>query len=106
MVLAYATLQRCKGRFVPFVDTIPRRADPVSSLPRRRLRSLTEAVQQGQGVPVVNAPDKNEHLERHHTDAPAEGETEGWVPHDTGLHSQDPAEGPDIDDDVPPSGAS
>lgn len=51
-------------------------------------------------------PDKNEHLDRHHTDAPAEGETEGWVPHDTGLHSQEPAEGPDIDDDVPPSGAS
>lgn len=39
--------------------------------------------------------------ERHHTDAPAEGETEGWVTHDTGLHSQDPAEGPDIDDTAP-----
>jgi len=36
----------------------------------------------------MTAPDKNEHLDRHHTDAPAEGETEGWVPHDTGLHSQ------------------
>jgi hypothetical protein len=35
---------------------------------------------------------------RHHSDAPAEGETEGWVSHDTGLHSQDPAEGPDTDD--------
>ncbi len=35
---------------------------------------------------------------RHHSDAPAEGETEGWVPHDTGLHSQEPAEGPDTDD--------
>lgn len=38
----------------------------------------------------MTAPDKNEHLDRHHTDAPAEGETEGWVPHDTGLHSQEP----------------
>ncbi|MDP9936417.1 hypothetical protein ACIPY0_11280 [Paenarthrobacter nicotinovorans] len=55
----------------------------------------------------MNAPDKNEHVIRHHTDAPAEGETEGWEPHATGLHSQDPAEGPDIDDgDAPPSGAS
>ncbi|WP_168404755.1 hypothetical protein [Arthrobacter silvisoli] len=35
---------------------------------------------------------------RHHSDAPAEGEIDGWVPHDTGLHSQDPAEGPDEDD--------
>ncbi|HKU30798.1 hypothetical protein [Arthrobacter sp. NyZ413] len=35
---------------------------------------------------------------RHHSDSPAEGETEGWVSHDTGLHSQDPAEGPDNDD--------
>ena len=35
---------------------------------------------------------------RHHSDAPAEGETEGWVFHETGLHSQEPAEGPDTDD--------
>lgn len=43
---------------------------------------------------------KNNNLDdvRHHSDAPAEGETEGWVPHDTGLHSQDPAEGPDEDE--------
>jgi hypothetical protein len=43
---------------------------------------------------------KNNNLNdvRHHSDAPAEGETEGWVPHDTGLHSQDPAEGPDEDE--------
>jgi hypothetical protein len=43
---------------------------------------------------------KNSNLNdvRHHSDAPAEGETEGWVPHDTGLHSQDPAEGPDDDE--------
>lgn len=38
---------------------------------------------------------------RHHSDAPAEGETEGWVMHDVGLHSQDPAEGPDVDDAAP-----
>ncbi len=68
--------------------------------------ALTEAVQQGQEVSVMKASDKNEHVIRHHTDAPAEGETEGWVSHDTGLHSQDPAEGPDFDDDdAPPSGA-
>jgi len=55
----------------------------------------------------MNANNKPEHIIRHHTDAPAEGETEGWVSHDTGVHSQDPAEGPDIDDaDAPPSGAS
>ncbi|BCW61391.1 hypothetical protein HAV21_06675 [Paenarthrobacter sp. MSM-2-10-13] len=55
----------------------------------------------------MNASDRNEHAVRHHADTPAEGETEGWVPHDTGLHSQDPAEGADIDDDdAPPSGAS
>ena len=55
----------------------------------------------------MNANDKTEHIIRHHTDAPAEGETEGWVSHDTGVHSQDPAEGPDIDDaDTPASGAS
>jgi len=43
---------------------------------------------------------KNSNLNdvRHHSDAPAEGETEGWVSHDTGLHSQDPAEGPDEDE--------
>jgi len=35
---------------------------------------------------------------RHHSDTPAEGETEGWVAHDTGLHSQEPAEGPDEDE--------
>ncbi|HKU36041.1 hypothetical protein [Paenarthrobacter sp. NPDC058040] len=55
----------------------------------------------------MSATDKQEHVIRHHTDAPAEGETDGWVAHDIGLHSQDPAEGPDIDDgDAPPSGAS
>lgn len=53
----------------------------------------------------MNASEKTEHVIRHHTDAPAEGETEGWVSHDTGIHSQDPAEGPDIDD-APASGAS
>jgi hypothetical protein len=41
---------------------------------------------------------------RHHSDAAVEGATEGWVSHDTGLHSQDPAEGPDIDDS-PSSGS-
>lgn len=40
-------------------------------------------------------------LNRHHSDAPAEGETEGWVMHDVGLHSQEPAEGPDTDDTAP-----
>ncbi|VXC32671.1 conserved hypothetical protein [Arthrobacter sp. 9V] len=55
----------------------------------------------------MNASDKNEDAVRHHTDAPAEGEPEGWVPQDTGLHSQDPAEGADTDDDdAPPSGAA
>jgi hypothetical protein len=55
----------------------------------------------------MNASDKNEHAARHHADAPAEGEIEDRVPHDTGLHSQDPAEGADTDDDdAPPSGAS
>ncbi|MGO4434953.1 hypothetical protein AB4Y88_17165 [Paenarthrobacter sp. RAF9] len=49
--------------------------------------------------------DKTEQVVRHHTDAPAEGETEGWVPHDTGLHSQDPAEGPDFEDDAPAEGS-
>ncbi|MGR0160675.1 hypothetical protein [Paenarthrobacter nitroguajacolicus] len=54
----------------------------------------------------MKATDKPENV-RHHTDAPAEGETEGWVSHNTGIHSQDAAEGPDIDDDdAPPSGAS
>ncbi|MEZ2391993.1 hypothetical protein AB6813_21115 [bacterium RCC_150] len=37
---------------------------------------------------------------RHHSDAPAEGETEGWEFHETGQHSQDPAEGPDVDEDA------
>ncbi|MFJ5956131.1 hypothetical protein ACIQC5_09250 [Paenarthrobacter sp. NPDC092416] len=55
----------------------------------------------------MKATDKIEHVTRHHSDAPAEGETDGWVSHDTGLHSQEPAEGPDTDDgDAPPSGAS
>ncbi|WP_350224877.1 DUF6855 family protein [Arthrobacter sp. fls2-241-R2A-200] len=34
---------------------------------------------------------------RQHTDAPAEGEPEGWEAHQIGAHSQDPAEGPDTD---------
>jgi hypothetical protein len=46
----------------------------------------------------MNTTGNTEHIVRHHSDAPAEGETEGWVSHDTGLHSQEPAEGPDIDD--------
>lgn len=54
----------------------------------------------------MNANNKAEHIIRHHTDAPAEGETEGWVSHDTGIHSQDAAEGPDFDDNAPASGAS
>ncbi|MFJ4210048.1 hypothetical protein ACIPY2_16470 [Paenarthrobacter sp. NPDC089675] len=55
----------------------------------------------------MSQTDKPEYEPRHHTDAPAEGETDGWVPQDTGLHSQDPAEGPDTDDgDDPPQDAS
>ncbi|UVJ39916.1 hypothetical protein [Arthrobacter sp. CJ23] len=46
----------------------------------------------------MNTTGNTEHIVRHHSDAPAEGETEGWVSHDTGIHSQEPAEGPDIDD--------
>lgn len=55
----------------------------------------------------MNTPDKNDDAARRHADAPAEGQPEVWVPHDTGLHSQDPAEGADTDDgDAPPSDAS
>lgn len=54
----------------------------------------------------MNPADKNEHVIRHHTDSPAEGGTEDWVPDDIGIHSQDPAEGPDTDDDQPAPGAS
>ncbi|MBN9128146.1 MAG: hypothetical protein J0I04_00630 [Paenarthrobacter ureafaciens] len=44
---------------------------------------------------------------RHHTDAPAEGQPEGWKPEDEGAHTQDPAEGGEAGDDgeTPPSDA-
>ncbi|WP_216659798.1 hypothetical protein M1D51_19945 [Arthrobacter sp. R3-55] len=55
----------------------------------------------------MNTSDKHDDATRRHTDAPAEGQPEGWVPQDTGRHSQDPAEGADTDDaDAPSSDAS
>lgn len=62
-----------------------------------RSREQSSYGQEVSGMERINNSDDV----RHHSDGPAEGETEGWVIHDVGLHSQDPAEGPDIDDTSP-----
>ncbi|MBG6184287.1 hypothetical protein IWX65_002260 [Arthrobacter sp. CAN_A214] len=41
-----------------------------------------------------------EPVARHHNEAPAEGDRTA-DPSDTGVHAQDPAEGPDTGDTVP-----
>ncbi len=33
MVLAYATLPHCEARSAPYVDSIPRKADPTIGIP-------------------------------------------------------------------------
>jgi hypothetical protein len=57
---------------------------------------------------AVNPTDTPEEQQpRHHTDAPAEGQPDGWKPEDEGAHTQDPAEGGEAGDDgeTPPSEA-